>query len=165
MTLSRDDLLANKALASRLIGEYCCSAAIGEEYEKKLPEFEPILPTTWKALADEGGVRSTLWHFQLTPQGWIKGLEAIGRLCDDQMKKDLGRLAAALKNRLNRTEGPAVVGTHEIVSETGLPHYWVVNVIHSHLIRHCLRRKDADWAEGDRMESLIEVPIDFDHPL
>jgi hypothetical protein len=166
MTISKHDLLANKTLALQLIGQYCGSAAVGEEYEKKLPQFEPILDTTWKALADDYYVRLTsIWHFQVTSHGWIKALEANGKLCDSQMKKDLGTLSAALKNRLERTQGPALVGTEEIVSDTGLPHYWVVNVIHSHLIKYCLKRKDADWAEGDRMESLIEVPIDFGHPL
>ncbi len=166
MTISKHDLLANKALALRLIGQHCASAAVGEEYEKKLPQFEPILDTTWKALADDNCVRITsIWHFQVTSHGWIKALEANGKLCNAQMKKDLGTLSAALKNRLERTKGPALVGTDEIVRETGLPHYWVVNVIHSHLIEYCLKRKDADWAEGDCMESLIEVPIDFGHPL
>lgn len=70
-----------------------------------------------------------------------------------------------MKDRLERTEGPALVGTHEIVNETGLPHYWVVNVVHSHLIRYCLKRKDANWAPDDEMESRIEVPIDFGHLL
>jgi hypothetical protein len=166
VTISKDDLLANEALALRLIGQHCGSAAIGELYQKDLPHFQPILDTTWKALADSRYLLlTTIWHFQLTPIGWVMALEATGSLCNEQMKKDLGRLSAALKDRLQRTKGPALVGTHEIVNETGLPHYWVVNAIHSHLIKYCLNRKDADWASGDDMESLIEVPIDFGHPL
>jgi hypothetical protein len=166
MTISKKGLLANEALALEILGQHCGTAAIGEEYEKGLPQFQPILATTWKALEDASYVLlTTTWHFQLTPLGWIKALEATGKLCDDRMKKDLGLISASLKDRLERTEGPARVGTDEIVNETGLPQYWVVNVIHSHLIAHCLRKKDADWAEGDGMESLIEVPIDFGHPL
>jgi len=166
MTISKDDLLANKALALELIGQHCGSSAIGELYEKELPQFKPILETTWKALADDYCVRlSTFWHFRLTAHGWIEALEAIGKLCDEQMKKDLGRLSKALKDHLERARGPALVGTDEIVSETGLPHYWVVNAVHSHLIEHCLKRKDADWAPDDAMESVIEVPIDFGHLL
>lgn len=166
MTISKEDLLANKAFALRLIGQYCSSAAIGEEYERKDPHFTQILETTWNTLAGDHYVHlTTIWHFQLTPHGWIKALEANGELCDAQMKKDLGTLSAALKSHLKRTEGPAFVGTDEIVSKTGLRHCWVVNVIHSHLIKYCLKRTDADWAEGDAMESLIEVPIDFGHPL
>jgi hypothetical protein len=164
MTISKDDLLANKELAFRLIGEHCGGAAIGELYQKDLPQFQPILATTWKALADDCYVRlTTIWHFKLTPQGWVKALEVTGKLCDEQMKNDLGKLSAALKDHLERTKGSALVGTHEIVTETGLPHYWVVNAIHSHLIEHCLKMKDADWAPDDEMESLIEVPIDFGH--
>lgn len=164
MTLSIHDLSANKTLALQLIGQHCCTAAIGEMYEKDLPHFQQILPTTWKALADDGSVRlTTIWHFRLTPQGWITALEATGRLCDEQMKKDLGKLSAALKDRVKGRKEPGLVGTHEVVTETGLPHYWVVNVVHSHLIDHCLKSKDATWAPDDDMESLIEVPIDFGH--
>ncbi len=166
MTISKNDLSANKTLALQLIGQHCGNAAIGEVYEKDSPHYQPILTTTWKALADDDYVRfTTIWHFQITPSGWIKTLEATGKLCDEQMKRDLGTISAALKERLERTRGPALVGTDEIVSETGLPRYWVVNAIRSHLIKHCQNRKDADWAPDDKMESLIEVPIDFGHVL
>lgn len=166
MTFSKDDLLANKALALQIIGEHCASAAIGDEYEKDLPHFQPILATTWKSLADDDCVRlSSRWHFRLTSTGWIKALESTGKFCDEQTKKDLGKLSAALKDRLEGRRDPALVGTHEIVTETGLPHYWVVNAICSHLIEHCLKKKGADWAPDDGMESMIEVPIDFGHLL
>jgi hypothetical protein len=165
MTISKDDLLANEALGLQLIGQYCVAAAIGDLHEKGLSQFQPILATTWKSLEDAGHIRMfDIWHFQITWRGWIKLLETTHCLCTEQMKKDLGLLSATLKNRLDRTKGPVLVGTDEIVSETGLPHYWVVNVIHSHLIEYCLKRKDADWAPDDRMESVIEVPIDFGHP-
>ena len=119
-----------------------------------------------ESAANDGCVLlSNKWHFELTPHGWIKALETTGTPCDKQMKKDLGRLSKALKDRLKRTEGPAAVQTDVIVRETGLPHYWVINVIHSHLIEHCLKKKDAKWPDGDRSESWIEVPIDFGHPV
>ncbi|HTQ58126.1 MAG TPA: hypothetical protein VMI94_26860 [Bryobacteraceae bacterium] len=166
MTISKGGLSVNKEDALRLIGEHCGGRAIGDACQRDLSQFRPILATTWKALEDDcyvcliGNSR-----FALTRQGWVKALEATGNLCNEQMKKDLGRLSAVLKDRLERTSGPALVGTHEVVSETRLPHYWVVNAIHSHLIAHCLKRRDADWAPGDRMESLIEVPINFGHPI
>ena len=156
MTISKADLLANEALALRLIGQHSIAAPIGDLHQKDAPQLQPILPTTWKSLEDAGYIRMLdIWHFQVTPSGWIKTLDATGKLCDAEMKKDLGTLCAALKDRLHRREGAALVGTHEIVNETGLPHYWVVNVIHSHVIEHCLRRKDANWAPHDEMESLI----------
>jgi hypothetical protein len=89
--------------------------------------------------------------FQITPSGWIEALKATGVLCNEQMKKDLGSLCGALKNRLNGRHEPALVGTDEIVSTTGLPRYWIVNVIHSHLVKYCLKKIDADWADGDAM--------------
>jgi hypothetical protein len=130
MTISKADMLENKQLVLRLLSEYCSKSPIGEEFEKSQPHFEPILDTTWKALADEYDVKLTsMWHFQLTPGGWIKGLEVAGTLCDEQMKKSLGKLSKALKDRLKRTQGPALVGIDEVVSETGLEHYWVPKVI------------------------------------
>lgn len=166
MTLSKDDLLANGRLALELMGRHCSNAAIGELYKKDLPQFETILCTTWKDMEDASYIRSTtIWHFQLTPIGWIKALEATGTLCNGKMNEDLGLISRGLKDRLERTQGPALVATHEVVSETSLPLYWVVNVIHSHLIAHCHRKKDAYWAEGDGMESLIEVPVNFGHPV
>ncbi len=167
MTLSNNDLLENETLAVELLGKHCCAAGIGELYRKDLPEFQPILCTTWKAVEDAKYVRSTtIWHFQLTPRGWIKALEATGTLCDRKMTDDLGQISRRLKDCLERTLGPALTSTDKIVNETGLPYYWVVNVIHSHLIAYCLKKKDADWAPEDNgMQSLIEVPVDFGHPL
>jgi hypothetical protein len=166
MTISKDDLSANEALALELLGRHCVSAAIGEAYQKNLADFQPILATTWKALADAMYIRFiSMWHFVLTPTGWIKALEATGTLCDAKMKANLGLICSSLKGHLKRTQGPGSIQLHVLEAETGLPHHWVVNVIYSHLIAHCLQRKDAHWAEGDDMESWIEIPIDFGHPL
>jgi hypothetical protein len=165
MPLPQRDVKANEQLAWKLLSQFCCAAAIGTDY-KKDPEFELILPTTWKALADDSYVRfSNIWHFRLTAKGWTKTLETNGTLCDSKMTQDLGQISRRLKDHLDRTQGPALVATHEIAGETGLPEYFVANVIHSHLISLCLKRKDADWAEGDGMDSLIEVPIDFGNRL
>jgi hypothetical protein len=152
MTVSRQDLQTNMAQSLKLIGEFCTTAPIGELHQKEQAEFESILPTTWQALNDLGHIRLlNTWHFQITPSGWIEALKATGVLCNEQMKKDLGSLCGALKNRLNGRHEPALVGTDEIVSTTGLPRYWIVNVIHSHLVKYCLKKIDADWADGDAM--------------
>jgi len=165
MPLPKKDVKANEELAWKLLSQHCCAAAIGTAYPKT-PEFALIVETTWKTLADDSYVRfPNTWHFRLTAKGWIKTLETNGTLCDSKMKQDLGQISRRLKDRLDRTQGPALVGTHEIAGETGLPEYFVANVVHSHLISLCLKRKDADWAEGDEMDSLIEVPIDFGNRL
>jgi hypothetical protein len=166
MTLSRNDLSANRELALRIIGEHCGSVAIGEGYTKDQPHFQPILDNTWEALADDGYICVVSnWHFKLTPSGWIKALEATGKFCDEQMKRDLGILSARLKRRVKGRKKPAVVGTDEIVKETRLQHYWVVNAISSHLLELCLKRTGADWAPDDENQTLIEVPRGFGHPL
>ena len=165
MTISRQDLHANMVQSVKLIGDFRATAPIGELHQKEQPEFKSILPTTWQALHDLGYIQVlNTWHFQITPSGWIEALKATGVLCNEQMKKDLGLLCGALKTQLNGRHEPALVGTDEIVSITGLPRYWIVNVIHSHLVRYCLKKIDADWADGDVMESVIEVPIRFGHP-
>jgi hypothetical protein len=166
VTKSKGDLSVNKALALQLIGQHCANAPIGDEYEMGLPQFQLVLKTTWQALNDDQYIRVSTWHFKLTAKGWVKALEATGRLCDDKMKEDLGNLSGRLKDCLHgRGNGPALVGTDEIVNKTGLPHYWVVNAIHSRLIERCLRRVGAFWAEDDHVESVIEVPVRFGHPL
>ena len=169
MTLSKSDKAANENLALELIGEHCCNDFIGALFEKGQPMFQAILPTTWKALADRRYLyEPTFWHFQMTPLGWKEALRAIGRLCDEQTKRDLGTVCAALKRRIERTAKQAIaalVGVDEIVTETGLAGYWVSNVIDSRLIAECLKRKDAYWAPDDGMKGVIEVPIDFGHPL
>jgi hypothetical protein len=129
--------------------------------------FQEIYPTTWKRLVDKGYLKCTHWY-ALTPDGWIQTLEAAGELWSDDTKKNLGKVCAALKNRIERHKqqaAGALVGVHEIVSETGLPEYWISNVIESRLIRVVLKRQDAYWAPLDQMKSTIEVPVDVGHPL
>jgi hypothetical protein len=141
MTHFKGKLTSNEELALRLIGQQCVAFPIGEAHLKKSPGFEAILSTTWKALEDNRYIRwFNLWHFQITSDGWIELLRATGTLCDDTMKKHLGRLSKALKDRLDGRNEPVLVQTHVIVNEAGLPEYWVVNAIHSHLIRHCQQK-------------------------
>jgi len=169
MTISKENRLANEILALRLIGRHYGDDFVGTMFEWKQPVFQSVLPTTWKALVDQKYVsQPTIWHYQLTPLGWKEALREIGTLCDEQTQIDLGRLCAALKNRIQRTKTHAtgaLVGLHEIVTETGLAEYWISNVIDSHLIAECLDRHDAYWAPDDRMKSVIEVPLDFGLPI
>jgi hypothetical protein len=95
----------------------------------------------------------------------IELLRATGILCDDTMEKHFGRLSKALKDRLDGRNEPVLVQTNVVVNETGLPEYWVVNAIHSHLIRYCQQRRDVEWVPDDDNESVILVPVDFGHPL
>jgi len=66
MTISKADLLANEALALRLIGQHSIAAPIGDLHQKDAPQLQPILPTTWKSLEDAGYIRMLdIWHFQV----------------------------------------------------------------------------------------------------
>jgi hypothetical protein len=164
VTHSKADLLANETTALQLFAKHCVDAPIHQDYKKDLPHFKPILDTTWTALADHDCIRlTTIWHFQLTPQGWIKAQDVAGTLWNPKTKVDLGLIAKSLKEHLNGRSEPVLVGIDQIVNETKLPHHWVVNVINSHLIEHCLHQKDADWAPDDDMESVILVPNDIGH--
>ena len=165
MTISREEMLENEVLAIRQIGERFVHDYIGQPIDTAL--FHKIYPTTWKRLVDKGYLRCTHWY-ALTPEGWVKALETIGELWCDETKKNLGKVCAALKGRIERTKQHAtgaLIGLHEIVSETGLPEYWISNVIDSRLIQVVLKRKDAYWAPLDQMKSTIEVPVDIGHPL
>jgi hypothetical protein len=166
MTFSKADLLANETLALQLFGQHCVNAAIGEPHKKDSPQFDRILSTTWEALADHGYVHyTTMWYFRLTPCGWIKAQDATRTLCNPQMNVDLGLILKSLKDCLKGRTEAVSVGIDKIVNETCLPHYWVVNVISSHLIEHCLHQKGADWAPDDDNESMIRVPVNCGHSL
>lgn len=105
------------------------SNSVGELYPKSLLQFQPIIATTWKWLEDGGYVDSvTPWDFKLTSRVWVESLKVIGRLCDDKMKNDLGLICGSLKDRLKRTQGPALVGTHEVAGECGLP-VWFIRML------------------------------------
>jgi hypothetical protein len=68
-------------------------------FEQGDPRFESILATTWEELEEAVCVERVQWDYRLTAYGWLKALEAAGRLGDPEMKENLGKVCAAMKRR------------------------------------------------------------------
>ena len=126
--------------------------------------FEGTFPTTWEHLVAAGCLQQiSNWHYRLTPDGWIKGLEAAGKLCDEKTSEALGSLCAKIKHRcedggLRHRSGTTI---QELSAETGIPQGWISNVIDSHLIRICFQQVDCEWEPGDDNKNHVMIPARF----
>src|ERR1039458_9541379 len=70
-------------------------------FERDDARFEGTFPTTWEHLvATDCLQQKSNWHYRLTPGGWIKGLEAAGRLRDEKTNGALGNLGAPCRHGL-----------------------------------------------------------------
>ena len=128
--------------------------------------FTGILTTTWEELEAAGSVERVQWDYRFTAYGWLKALEAAGRLGDTEMKEKLGKLSAAMKRRCEEggrhRDGSTI---QELAQETGFSEDWIYNVVESHLIRECLNRVDCNWEPGDQMKNYVMIPARFGLPL
>src|ERR1039458_4570087 len=93
-------------------------------FERDDARFEGTFPTTWEHLvATDCLQQKSNWHYRLTPGGWIKGLEAAGRLRDEKTNGALGSLCASIKRRcedggLRHRTGVTI---QELSEETDIP--------------------------------------------
>jgi hypothetical protein len=99
----------------------------------------------------------------LTADGWLRALQAAGKLCDPKMKEKLGRLCAAIKRRCEEGGVRHRTGAtiEELSTETDCSEGWISNVIESHLIRVCFDREDCDWEPGDDNKNNVMIPARF----
>src|ERR1022692_774462 len=141
MTISNKDRSENVSLALRLLGNRFGGERVDGLIDSDDPVFNNVLPTTRKSLTDQGLLSEVPWGYRLTGRGWMEALNATGKLCDGQTKVNLGNLCAKLKKRIKQTarteEGLVLID--ELVTETGLPEYWIYNVIERQLIEECLK--------------------------
>ena len=83
-----------------------------------------------------GCVERVQWDYRFTAYGWLKALEAAGRLGDTEMKEKLGTLTAAMKRRCEEggrhRDGSTI---QELAQETDFSEDWIYNVVESHLMR------------------------------
>jgi hypothetical protein len=135
-------------------------------FDAKDQRLAHILETTWEKLEATQCVERVQWDYRLTAHGWVMALEAAGRLCDAEMKEDLGRICAALKRRCE------IGGRHrdattvqELAQETGSSEEWIYNIVEGHLIRICLKRVDCEWEPGDQNKNHVMIPAQFGLPL
>lgn len=107
----------------------------------------------------------TFNRFTLTGQGWIRALQITNTFDSPELKVSAGKLAAALKMRVDDRRTDGLVTRAELEAETGLADGFIYNAIDSHLLYHLFRRRDAGWAPDDEMHTCIEVPLDFGLPI
>ena len=100
--------------------------------------------------------------FRVTPYGWIKALQAAGRLSDPKVREKLARLCAAIKRRCEEGGRHRVgVTVHALSEETGFSEGWISNAIESHLIRTCFHQVDCEWEPGDYNKNNVIIPARF----
>jgi hypothetical protein len=165
MTVSRDDRLENRALALELLLKFAGDQAVWcMDFldPDEVPELKAVYPTTWKELDESGyvkrfgGLNYTL--YQLTPLGWLRGLQITGQDQSPEFKERLGRLAAVLKISVKGRHEEAWVDLETVAKEANLPVGWVSNAVEAGAIEECFNRQGAHL---DDSQTVAIVPIDF----
>jgi hypothetical protein len=168
MTLSKVDRTDNVRFALRLTLENLTPERpyAWQEFDAETEPFTEILPTTWMALVREGLIAATSFNrYELTASGWIMALKVTRRFNTPEMERNAGRLAAALKRRVDGRKHDGNAERTELAQETGLEEAFIYDAIESHLLRHLFGIVDAHWAHDDQMKNYIDIPIDFGHRL
>jgi len=168
MTISRQQQTDNVGDALRLILDIVGERHLDDaEFELSDARFRGIIPTAWERLDAECCLKQMgMWH-RLTPGGWVKALQAAGKLCDPEMKEKLGRLCAPIKRRCQEggVRHRSGLTIQELSEETGLSEGWISNVIESHLIRICLQQEDCGWEPDDENKNYVMIPASFGRKL
>lgn len=129
-------------------------------------EFASILATTWSELLGRGYIKNAVPsgppHYQLTGGGWAKAMQVSERAETVEFQERLGKLTAALKQRIKGRSDEALVSLHELAGETQLPLGWVTNAIEADAISVFFRRRGATWRTA---RQVVSVPLDFGLPL
>lgn len=164
MTIPRHQQTDNVEDALRVILDIVGDKHLdGALFEFGDARFRNIITTTWEHIEAGGRLKQVgAWH-SLTPRGWIKALQAAGKLCDPKMKEKLGWLCAPIKRRCE--EGGVRhrngVTIQKLSEETGFSEGWISNVIESHLIRICFRQEGCEWEPGDDNKNYVMIPARF----
>jgi hypothetical protein len=168
MTISKQQQTDNIGDALRMILEIVGDSHLADAlFEIKDARFQHILPTTWEYLEANCYMKPIGMWQRLTPDGWLKALEAAGELCDEKMKEKLGKLCVPIKRRceeggVRHRDGVTV---QQLSAETPFSEGWICNVIDSHLMRICLQQEDCDWEPGDDNKNYIMIPARFGQKL
>jgi hypothetical protein len=164
MTISKQKQTDNINDALRVILDVVGDEHLdGALFELNDSRFRDIITTTWEHLEASGCLKQVgMWH-RLTSDGWIRALQAAGRLCDPKMKEKLGRLCARIKRRCEEggVRHRTGVTIQELSEDTGFSEGWISNVIESHLIRMCFQQEDCEWEPGDYNKNYVMIPARF----
>lgn len=130
--------------------------------EANKPEYQDILPTTWKELVDRYMVKDHGHDmYQLTGYGWLKGVQLQELPETPEFSQKMSRLAATLKDRVKGRQQEVLVDIWAVAKESGLPEDFVWNAIENKLLDRCFQIKGAEFDQYDQNRNYVIIPIDF----
>ena len=163
MTVSRDARVDNLAKALKLVTQ-----EVGENpmwlvfIDGKKPEYQDILPTTWKEMVDRHMVKDHGWGtYQLTGYGWLEGVQLLALPETPGFRQKMSGLAATLKRRVKGRQQEALVDVWTVAKESGVTVDFVWNAIESKLLDNCFGMKGASFNPNDQNRHCVIIPIDF----
>jgi hypothetical protein len=122
--------------------------------------YTDIHATTWKELLDRGFIK---WFFvntyQLTYQGWLKGIQLRHHDESPEFRAKMSKLAATLKDQVKGRREEAYMDVSQVAELTGLTEDFIYNAIESRLLDACFNIVGATFDNPNSSE--IIVPIDF----
>jgi hypothetical protein len=106
--------------------------------------YAHFVTTTWTQLAAKGYLHDEGGAYELTPRGWLKGMELSGRLASAPIRDRATALAKALKASVKGRENhyDELVDDHAIAAETGIPIGWIENALYSNLLNAVFPHSD-----------------------
>jgi hypothetical protein len=138
MTISNKARQANYTLAFDRIMAIVGDGSFSLLIDPRRIDFKDVIPTTWEDLEregllvkDAGGIG--FQHYRLTSEGWIAGLERLGKLRETVFRQDLQKLLAALKSWVE-DRLPHSVLPDQIAARAGLSLDFIGNVIQTKLL-------------------------------
>jgi hypothetical protein len=125
--------------------------------------LQGTLTTSWEHLEVNNFLKAIGMFYRLTPDGWVKALDAAGELCGPAMKDKLGILCAKVKNTCDaggaRHRDRTTI--EDLSNLTGFSAGWISNVISGHLIKLCLNQVECEWEPDDDNKNYVIIPARF----
>jgi hypothetical protein len=163
MTVSRNARIDNLANALKLMTQEVGENTMWSVFiDANKPEYQDILPTTWKDLVDRYMVKDHGWgRYQLTGRGWLKGVKLLDLPETPEFNQKMSQLAATLKSRVKGRQQEALVDVWTVAKESGVTVDFVWNAIESKLLDNCFSMKGASFNPNDQNRHYVIIPIDF----
>ncbi|MGC9972554.1 MAG: hypothetical protein ABSE56_18380 [Bryobacteraceae bacterium] len=159
MTKSREDRVANLALALKLMTEDAGENALYRiDININAERYRQIYATTWKELLDRGLVEYFFIDtYHLTTLGWRNGVQLMKLHEEPAFRQKMSKLAAILKDQVTGRREERYLHVSQAARITGLPEDLIYNMLESKLLDHCFNMNGATL----QADGTIVVPIDF----
>jgi hypothetical protein len=130
-------------------------------------DFDALIPTTWRELADEGLIEDRGEKpgptYRLTPFGWLTALQLTDGLNRPDVRERAITIRRALKAMVNRRDShDALIDVREFAGKVGLPVGWVWNAMRANLLQAMFQDDLMNATLDSRYHLLIHVPPTFD---